>query len=376
MTNDHPIPEGMDAGKRARLIAFYLPQFHPIPENDEWWGEGFTEWTNVKKARPMFPGHYQPHVPGDLGYYDLRDPDVRVKQARMALAHGIEGFCYWHYWFAGRRLLEHPFNEVLASGEPDFPFCLAWANHTWSGIWHGCPDRILIEQTYPGKEDYKKHFYTLLEAFRDERYILVEGKPLFLLYHPEEIPDGQAFTDYWRELARKEGLEGIYFMAIGHELWNPSYLGCDALMPEIGGLMFLKLRGLVGRLYDKHVVPRFNIRRTRPRIHEYARAVELFRYDRERRKMPFTFYPCVMPNWDNTPRSGNNGIVLENSDPELFRIHLRDAMKQVEDRDFDRSVVFVKSWNEWAEGNYLEPGEKYGTRYLEVIREEVLTPSG
>jgi len=151
----------------ARLIAFYLPQFHPIPENDNWWGKGFTEWTNVAKARPLFRKHYQPHVPADLGFYDLRLPEVRAAQAVMARSVGIEGFCYWHYWFAGKRLLERPFNEVLKSGEPDFPFCLGWANQTWTGIWHGAPNRILIEQTYPGRADYEKHFHALLEAFHD-----------------------------------------------------------------------------------------------------------------------------------------------------------------------------------------------------------------
>lgn len=141
----------------VRAIAFYLPQFHPIPENDEWWGKGFTEWTNTAKAKPLFPGHYQPHVPADLGFYDLRLTEARVAQAEMAAEYGIEGFCYWHYWFAGKRLLEHPFNEVMQSGKPDFPFCLGWANDTWSGIWHGAPNRVLIEQTYPGLEDYKNY---------------------------------------------------------------------------------------------------------------------------------------------------------------------------------------------------------------------------
>src|SRR5437867_9476148 len=161
----------------ARLIAFYLPQFHPIPENDEWWGKGFTEWTNVAKARPLFPGHYQPRIPADLGFYDLRLPEVRLAQANMAREHGIEGFCYWHYWFAGERLLERPFNEVLKSGEPEFPFCLAWANESWTGIWYGAPNRVLKAQTYPGLKDHEAHFETLLEAFADRRYITVDNKP-------------------------------------------------------------------------------------------------------------------------------------------------------------------------------------------------------
>ena len=159
------------SGIKARAIAFYLPQFHPIPENDEWWGKGFTEWTNTAKARPLFPGHYQPHVPADLGFYDLRLPETRATQAAMAQQYGIEGFCYYHYWFAGRQILERPLREVIASGKPDFPFCVCWANKNWSGVWHGAPKRILIEQTYPGEADDRAHFTMLLPAFRDRRYI-------------------------------------------------------------------------------------------------------------------------------------------------------------------------------------------------------------
>ena len=192
---------------KARVIALYLPQFHPIPENDEWWGKGFTEWTNTAKAKPLFRGHIQPHLPADLGFYDLRAPETRMAQAEMAREHGIEGFSYWHYWFAGKRLLERPFNEVLQSGEPDFPFCLGWANETWTGIWHGSPGRVLIEQTYPGIEDYKRHFQVVLEAFEDPRYMTVDGKPIFMIYMPKKLPNPREFTDCWRELADKAGLK-------------------------------------------------------------------------------------------------------------------------------------------------------------------------
>src|ERR1039457_4911938 len=173
----------------VKLIAFNLPQFHPIPENDEWWGKGFTEWTNTAKAKPLFTGHYQPHVPADLGFYDLRLPESRKAQADMARAYGIEAFCYYHYWFAGKRLLERPVNEIIESGEPDFPFCLCWANDTWSGIWHGTPKHILVEQTYPGYDDYKAHFDYLLKAFSDRRYLTIDGKPLFVVYQPYHMPD-------------------------------------------------------------------------------------------------------------------------------------------------------------------------------------------
>ena len=206
----------MSIENKARVIAFYLPQFHPIPENDKWWMKGFTEWTNVGKARPLFPGHYQPKVPADLGYYDLRVPETRKAQADMAKEYGIEGFCYWHYWFGnGKRLLERPFNEVLASGEPDFPFCLAWANESWRGFFHGVKTKeTLITQLYPGKDDYIAHFNEVLPAFKDHRYITVEGKPIFVIYQPFDHPEMKDFIELWRTLAKQNGLKGIHF--VGH----------------------------------------------------------------------------------------------------------------------------------------------------------------
>lgn len=174
-----------------RLIAYYLPQYHPIPENDAWWGDGFTEWTNVRRAKPLFKGHQQPVQPGKLGYYDLRDPAAREAQAELARGAGIEGFCYWHYWFGGKQLLERPFNEVLASGKPDFPFCLAWANASWTGIWYGEPERILMEQTYPGVEDHIEHFNVLLPAFRDPRYLRVDSRPIFFVFQPANLDAAQ-----------------------------------------------------------------------------------------------------------------------------------------------------------------------------------------
>ena len=200
-----------------RAIAYYLPQYHPIPENDQWWGEDFTEWTNVRKARPLYRGHYQPNVPGDLGYYDLRDKEVRKAQADLAATHGISGFCYWHYWFAGQRLLERPFNEVLVSGEPDFPFCLGWANESWTGVWHGNPDMTLVEQVYPGRADEEKHFRQVEKAFRDPRYITIDGKPVFYIYKPHQIPHCQQFVELWQSLAIKSGLKGVYF--IGEDVY-------------------------------------------------------------------------------------------------------------------------------------------------------------
>lgn len=351
----------------ARAIAFYLPQFHPIPENDEWWGKGFTEWTNTAKARPLFRGHYQPHVPADLGFYDLRVPETRAAQAQLARKYGVEAFCYYHYWFAGKRIIERPFSDVLASGEPDFPFCLCWANQTWTGVWHGAPDRILIEQTYPGLEDHRRHFEALLPAFSDRRYLTVDGKPLFLVYNPRKLPDSARVTDFWRESAVKAGLPGLFLVA-QHDRsdWDPRPHGFDAAvyvrMPPLRrdwvpwAEPIDKLRGKI------------QVWRGRPTIHQYDEVADSFLGD----AVPgIESFPCVIPNWDNTPRSGANGLVLHRSTPEGFRRHLRRALDRLRDMPREHRIVFVKSWNEWAEGNHLEPDLRFGLAYLEALRDEL-----
>lgn len=355
-------------GDRLQLIAFNLPQFHPIPENDEWWGKGFTEWTNTAKAKPLFAGHYQPHVPADLGFYDLRLPEARKAQADMARAYGIEAFCYYHYWFAGKRLLERPVNEILESGEPDFPFCLCWANDTWSGIWHGTPKKILVEQTYPGYDDYKAHFDYLLKAFSDRRYLTIDGKPLFVVYQPYHMPDPKYFAELFRELAEKAGLKGLYLIAMNTPKgWVPADFGFDASigtrLPQLRKLLWVPRRNPVKRIYHKYL----NIV-GKPTIHSYEKIMlEMFYESRP----GAISYPCVVPNWDNTPRSGSNGLVLHGSTPELFRQHLRKAIDMVRDEHFEHKLIFIKSWNEWAEGNHLEPDLRFGTGYLDVVKEEL-----
>lgn len=351
--------------KLCRAIAYYLPQFHPIPENDAWWGKGFTEWTNTAKARPLFPGHYQPHVPSDLGFYDLRIPEVRIAQAEMARDYGIEGFCYYHYWFAGKQLLEMPFNEVLRSGEPDFPFCLCWANETWTGKWHGCPDRILIEQTYPGKEDEERHFNALLPAFSDKRYMTIDDKPIFLIYKPVQLPNPKKLMDHWRYLATRNGLKGPYFIGVVNELGTQINHGYDALVihqffhpAALGQIKYTrKLRRLPRRLLG-YPLDIYNYRKIYPYL-----------------LMPeaniLNIYPSVIPNWDNTPRCGLNGVVFHDSTPELFRAHLQDTLKQILHKPFEHRLMFIKSWNEWAEGNHLEPDLRFGKAYLEVLRREI-----
>ena len=349
----------------ARVIAFYLPQFHPIPENDEWWGQGFTEWTNVARARPMFKGHYQPHVPADLGFYDLRVPETRAAQAEMAQAHGVEAFCYWHYWFAGRRILERPFHDVLKTGEPRFPFCLGWANQTWSGIWHGAPDRILIEQTYPGLADHEAHFYALLDAFRDERYLTVNGKPLFYIFRPKHLPDVRRATDLWRELAVRVGLKGLYLVAEAEDTWPAPQYGFDALVT-------VDLPSL--RPWAPWWHPIANMRW---RWNRWRRLPTVYRYeDVEADLLPprrpgVRSHPCLLPNWDNTPRSAVSGLVLHGSTPVLFRRHVLRALDQVASDPSEERIIFIKSWNEWAEGNHLEPDQRFGRGYLEVLRDGV-----
>ena len=353
----------------ARLIAFYLPQYHPIPENDEWWGKGFTEWTNTVKAKPLFRGHYQPNIPADLGFYDLRVPESRAAQADIAREYGIEAFCYYHYWFAGKRLLEKPFKAVLASGKPDFPFCLCWANQTWTGIWHGCPDKVLIEQTYPGYEDYKTHFHELLPAFLDRRYVTVDGKPLFLIYKPAEIPDIENVLKFWRSLAEKNGLPGLHMVAVVHgkHRWDPKQYGFDAVVMQY--LPPPRQKVIIGwRQPVKKLIQSCREKCGKPTIYSYEKIMLDLLPDKE---TSFEIYPSIIPNWDNTPRSGSNGLVLQGSSPELFRTQLRKAIDIIDDFPSEHKIIFVKSWNEWAEGNYLEPDRRFGRRYLEVIKDEI-----
>ena len=356
-----------DKCPKARLIAYYLPQYHQIPENDEWWGKGFTEWTNVARAKPLFKGHYQPHIPADLGFYDLRVPETREAQAEMAEEHGIEAFCYWHYWFNGRKILERPFNEVLSSKQPAFKFCLAWANQTWSGIWHGASDQIFIEQTYPGMDDHTAHFYTLLKAFSDERYVTIDGKPLFVIYQPWLLPDSKRVTDLWQELAIKAGLKGLYIVGEARHAntWKPQDHGYNAAIIN-------SLEDMMSAIYLRYLVVRLRRRyhglRHLPNIYKYK---ELVNSPLPHSPSGVESFPTILPNWDNTPRSGKRGIVFHGSNPELFRIHVKQELAKVADRHEEHRIVFIKSWNEWAEGNHLEPDQKFGKSYLNVLAEEV-----
>ena len=348
----------------ARAVAFYLPQFHPIPENDRWWGPGFTEWTNAAKARPLFRGHQQPHLPADLGFYDLRLPESRQAQSDLAQEFGVEAFCYWHYWFgAGSRILERPFSEVISRGEPGISFCLGWANQTWTGIWHGAADRILLQQTYPGPEDDQAHFDTIVDAFRDERYLRVNGRPVFYVFRPEELPDASAFVDRWQSMARAAGLGGLYLVAEISDLLGrgPRY----TRVAEDG--------------FDAGVYVRLPARRTRtdvlrmrarrklggPEAYPYSTDPTLWDPVRANPRLQ----PSLYPNWDNTPRAGSRGLVLTGSSPDAFAANVATATDTLRDRPEQERLLWIKSWNEWAEGNYLEPDLEHGRAWLRTLRD-------
>jgi Glycosyltransferase WbsX len=355
---------------RVRFIAFYLPQFHPIPENDRWWGTGFTEWTNVAKAKPLFAGHYQPHIPADLGFYDLRLPKTRLAQAELAREHAIEGFCYWHYWFCGRRLLEQPFNEILESGQPNFPFCLAWANETWSRRWLGEEKDILQEQTYSAEDDLN-HARWLLRVFADKRCIRVQGRPLFLIYRPLHLPDPRRTTDTLREEVVKSGLPEPFLLGINAHC---SHLDCRTVGFD-GTLNFEPQLGVLPDAFNDLPSPakfirkfirnqRLGISDPTLKIYEYSSARQLMLAH----KRDFPTYPSIFVGWDSTPRRGRNGIVIIKSEPEYFADGLRQMIISVENRPYEDRLVFINAWNEWAEGNHIEPDLKHGLRYLEAVK--------
>lgn len=373
--------------KRARVIAFYLPQYHPIPENDKYWGKGFTEWTNVAKAKPLFRGHEQPRVPSDLGFYDLRLPEVRQAQAELAKEAGIEGFCYWHYWFGnGKQALEMPFNKVVESGEPDFPFSLGWANHDWTTkTWEKgkgiVKDTMLFKQEYPGEDDYIEHFYSLLPAFKDHRYIKVDGKLLFVIYEARSIPNVKEFINLWNNLAMQNGLVEFHFVALSVSLptinlydlleldkviekrFSEYYeLGFDAVNSinfkyaelRTGGKINKAINGL-----ERKVMPGVFVEK-----YDYRKIMEHF-YTLEDRKE--NVYPQLIAGWDRSPRAGKKAIVYYNSTPDNFAYAVESVFKCVSEKTPEHRLVFLNSWNEWGEGAYLEPDLRYGKAFIHVL---------
>ena len=355
------------------VIAFYLPQYYPTKEIDECFGKGFTEWTNVGKAKPLFKGHYQPKVPADLGYYDLRVPEIRKQQAELAREAGISAFCYYHYWFGnGKEMLEMPLREVVKTKEPDFPFCICWANHTWyRKTWDSEKNLLnkvpLLKQEYPGEEDVENHFYSLLDAFKDERYYKVEGKLLFVLYRIEDIPDVAGFLEKWQKLAKKEGLPGFCFMSYVDDPARLSHLTHESCEANI--VLNKSSIESIGRSKKVRKVSRFvfswlsKTMKVPLNVHYCSKirpilSPSIFKQER--------IVPTLLPNWDNTPRRQSGAMILKDATPEQFYLHCKEVFAYVKDKR--NKYVFLKSWNEWGEGNYMEPCLKFGHGYIKALR--------
>jgi len=361
--------ESPDATRQSppRLIAFYLPQYHPIPENDEWWGKGFTEWQNVSKAQPLFTGHYQPHVPADLGFYDLREEETRIAQAELARQYGIEGFCYYHYWFNGKRLLEGPLEDLLRSGKPDFPFCICWANENWTRRWDGKDKEILMRQEY-SEEDDRNHILSLLPVFEDPRYIRINGKPLFLVYRTEDMPNPARTAEIWREEARKAGIGELCLCRVeSMGKCDPKDINFDMALefapdwwnkgPQLkaDSDLFAQPGGSLRKICDNNFV------------HAYQSLVDTMMA----KEIPgYKWLRCVTPSWDNTARRKDGANIFLDSTPEKYKLWLARAIANTNARLLgDERIIFVNAWNEWAEGCHLEPDQKSGHAYLAATRQ-------
>ena len=346
-------------------ICFHLPQFHPIPENDEWWGAGFTEWRNVARARPRFRGHHQPHLPADLGFYDLRLPEARAAQAELAARYGVSGFCYYHYWFNGRRLLEAPVEAILASGEPDFPFMLCWANENWTRRWDGADREVLLAQHY-GEQDDLDHIRHLAPAFADPRYIRKDGKPVFLVYKAADLPDPRRTTDTWRREHARLGLGELYLCRVeAHDgdRGDPVALGFDAAVefqPD-----FAIKPGLIQPPKPGRAVRRVFRPNSGYRKNDVLPYDGLVRNALAKPAVPYPRYRCVAPGWDNSPRRAHRATIYRDATPEKFEHWLRETLRRTT-READREFVFVNAWNEWAEGAHLEPDDRWGHAFLEA----------
>lgn len=357
---------------RPQIIAFYLPQYHPTPHNDEWWGKGFTEWTNVAKAKPLFHGHEQPKIPADLGFYDLRMPEVREQQATLAKEAGVDAFCYYEYWFGnGHEELELPFGDVVKTGKPDFPFCLCWANESWfKKFWNNdgnvVDKKILAEQTYPGADDYRAHFLARLKAFQDPRYVKVDGKLLYVIYKPFDSPEVKVFMNVWQQLSQEYGLPGFYFAAF--TFWADTE---GAKILEDGFDAVISCRNNRDKIHNFSWALRKikSIVLHRPRINSYKKMWPRLISDLERSNNHYV--PVIMPNWDHTPRSGVNGDLFTGSTPQEFEKHCKDVLRSVSEKK--NPLVFIKSWNEWGEGNYMEPDLRYGKGYINALKSAILS---
>lgn len=342
-------------------VAFYLPQFHPIPENDEWWGNGFTEWTNVRRARSMFRGHQQPKVPAELGYYDLRDPQIRIAQAELATRHGIGAFCYYHYWFNGKRLLEQPLDAVLSSGEPDMPFMLCWANENWTRVWDGGRSHLLLEQRYSEADD-RDHIHHLVQYFEDPRYVRVGGRPVVLIYRPALLPEPRRTADTWRSEAQRLGVGVPYIChveAFADEVRDPATIGFDAAVEFAPDFRLIPPLGRVGGALQKLSARGLAPRRRLHRVFDYDKLIEIMLAKPAR---SHSWFRAMTPGFDNTPRRKIDGLIVKGTSPALFQRWATELFVDAGHRN--SPFVFINAWNEWAEGAYLEPDEYWGHGFL------------
>lgn len=353
--------QGSKTGKTGevniKLLAFFLTQFHPTQENDAWWGKGFTEWTNVSKAQPLFSGHYQPHLPTDFGFYDLRLPESRKDQIAIAREYGIDGFCYHYYWFSGKRILNRPFDEMLADPEHDMPFCVCWANENWTRRWDAADHEILIAQKYLPDDDIN-FIRDLVPVFNDPRYIRKEGRPVFLVYRPQHLPDAKKTLSIWRQYCREEAGIGEIFIVSALTHGNEDYVqyGFDA------GVEFPPHNLKTGNVNQQITFHEAFSGNVMP-YHEVAQSFIDRRYEHE------NVFRTVFPSWDNTARTGKRAVVHLNGTPQNYEYWLAESIRRTA-RDFpdEERFVFINAWNEWAEGCHLEPDRRFGRGFLEATQ--------
>ena len=354
--------------EKIKPIAIHLPQFHPIPENDAWWGKGFTEWTNVTKTTPRFEGHYQPHLPADLGFYDLRLEEARLAQEALAKASGIHGFCYYHYWFNGKKMLFEPLDRKLKNPKEDLPFMMCWANEDWTRAWEASENKVLLKQDYSEADDLN-HIKHLITYFKDSRYIKINGKPVFIVYRPKLFLDIKKTIEIWKKEVKKEGFPDLY---IGYAQ-NPEY----ELPPQSIGFDFaFGFQPNFARLPKP--LGSNSIKKIKRRILNkmgYASSQKSSIYDYEaytkiQMEEPFKehVYPGVTPMWDNSARK-DKAFILNNSSPKKYYNWLKHIKDNYPWGKVPENFIFINAWNEWAEGNHLEPCQKWGTEYLKVTKE-------
>ena len=365
-----------------KTIAFYLPQFHEIEENNMWWGKGFTEWTNMKKAAQLYEEHYQPRIPLKENYYDLTDINVMRWQTEIAKANGVHGFCFYHYWFDGKLLLERPVEQFLKEEEIDFPYCICWANEDWTNSWNNRSNTILIKQTYGDEEMWKKHYEYLKPFFKDERYIKKDGKPFFIIYRPEIIPNVTEMLNLWNELAVEDGLGGITYayQHVNYLLSNMVDDECFKYHIEYQPMYARTMN--VSKIYNmlrsiKKIIYKLLKRETSDIRGTFATKVKILDYDSvweyilNQKPTGQGSIPCAFVDWDNTPRKGDAGVVIHGASPEKFKGYFSRLINKCKN-EYNQDMIFVFAWNEWAEGGYLEPDERYGFGYLNAVKEALL----